>query len=93
MGVYIKDMKLPHDCDHCELRYDNCACIVTGARFDFEKSDKQRLPNCPLIEVPEPHGRLGDLDALCEGRLDNDNVFICAKIAPAVIPASEEGEA
>ena len=27
-------------------------------------SDKERMPNCPLIEVPTPHGRLGDLDEL-----------------------------
>ena len=41
------------------------------------------------VPVP-PHGRLIDADALCEGRVSNDNVVICAKCAPTIIPASEE---
>ena len=54
------------------------------------------------IEVPEPHGRLGDLDAL-PWYLANTSVkyatyedweMLCDAIAaaPTVIPASEEGE-
>ena len=54
------------------------------------------------IEVPEPHGRLGDLDAL-PWYLANTSVkyatyedweMLCDAIAEAhtVIPASEEGE-
>lgn len=35
-------------------------------------SDKERLYDCPLVEIPTPHGRLGDLDALYE-EISNGN--------------------
>ena len=58
----------------------------------FLRDSCRGAEKCPLIEVPEPHGRLIDADALCEGRVSNDNVVIYAKCAPTIIPASEEDE-
>lgn len=71
MSVLIKNMEMPTNCADCPLNYDQMACGVTGTRWwsdsmvmmNFD-SDKERLPNCPLIEIPTPHGRLGDLDEL-----------------------------
>lgn len=71
MSILIKGMEMPTNCADCTLNYDQMACGVTGTRWwsdsmvmmNFD-SDKERLPNCPLIEIPTPHGRLGDLDAL-----------------------------
>lgn len=94
MGVYIKGMEMPHDCEECKL----CVIIPVGDYQIFRKCvalNKRaeyviRRKDCPLIEVPQ-HGDLIDRDALCEGRVSNDNVSICAKAAPVIIPAEEGG--
>ena len=66
MSVLINGMEMPTNCADCPLNYDQMACAVTWTRWwsdsmviiNFD-SDKERMPNCPLIEVP-PHGRLID---------------------------------
>ena len=71
MSVLIKNMEMPTNCADCPLNYDQMACAVTWTRWwsdsmvimNFD-SDKERMPNCPLIEVPTPHGRLIDADAI-----------------------------
>ena len=71
MSVLIKGMEMPTNCAACPLNYDQMACAVTWTRWwsdsmvimNFD-SDKERMPNCPLIEVPTPHGRLIDADAI-----------------------------
>lgn len=67
MSVLINNMEMPTNCADCPLNYDQMACGVTGTRWwsdsmvimNFD-SDKERMPNCPLIEVPTPHGDLVD---------------------------------
>ena len=65
MTILIKDMKMPFTCLDCD--FHKCAggvgdfCSLTKRRqFRF----KNRPKNCPLIELPEPHGNLIDRDAL-----------------------------
>ena len=53
MAVLIKGMEMPKSCKECKF-WSITSCI---ASYQGEKS-------CPLIEVPEPHGRLIDADAL-----------------------------
>ena len=75
MSILIKDMKMPKCCSDCLLNYDQMACAVTGTRWwsdrimlmDFD-SDKERLYDCPLIEVPTPHGRLVDIKSVEDGK-------------------------
>lgn len=71
MSVLIKDMSLPSSCSDCPLNYDMMSCIITGTRWWSDRimlmgfdCDNERLYDCPLIEIPTPHGRLGDLDKL-----------------------------
>ena len=71
MGVFIKGMEMPTNCQDCPLNYDQMACIVTGTRWWSDTivlmgfdSEKERLYDCPLTEVKEPHGRLIDADKL-----------------------------
>lgn len=62
--ILIKGMEMPKNCSGCPLNCDQMMCIVTGTRWwsdtmvlmNFD-SDKERLPDCPLVEIP-PHGRL-----------------------------------
>ena len=61
MGVYIKGMEMPKSCMCCDLRaftgvYDECV-VLRKVMCGWEY--KNGFPaNCPLTEVPEPHGRL-----------------------------------
>ena len=49
------DMDMPATCYDCPFCYDLITCsLVSGEEFDFEISDEQRMPYCPLKEVPEP---------------------------------------
>ena len=83
MSLYIPGVKMPERCWDCPLCYDMMSCRITGLNWYRDTVDfsidpvDERMPNCPLIEVPE-HGRLGDLDALkryVEGfRTDDDYI-------------------
>ena len=59
MGVYNPLAEMPRSCVACDSRY-SCPLSSPTAHgiFGF------RHPECPLVEVSVPHGRLGDLDAL-----------------------------
>jgi hypothetical protein len=95
MSVLIKGMEMPKSCDDCYIA--NCPNDI--GYTDMGKCS--RHINCPIIEVPEPHGRLGDLDALKDlyhyntHDSDIDKAWTCnirrsLDNAPTVIPASEE---
>ena len=83
MSVLIKGMEMPTNCADCPLNYDQMACAVTWTRWwsdsmvimNFD-SDNERMPNCPLIEVPTPHGRLADLDKMISDFWDCDSMII-----------------
>lgn len=84
MGIYIPGMMMPKD-GYIDVRLfaDGWAHIPTDEP-PYNRAFK-------AIELP-PHGRLGDLDALCEGRVSNDPVVIHAKTADTIIPADPEKE-
>ena len=66
MGIYIKDMRMPTNCESCPCKTSNAfgglGCQATGY-IPLRKANQDRPDNCPLISVPE-HGRLIDADAL-----------------------------
>ena len=67
MSVLIKDMEIPENCGLCDLFHAespmHCTVIkghkTVGAPYGMPRPDW-----CPLVEVPEKHGRLIDADAL-----------------------------
>lgn len=76
MPVLIKGMEMPKSCDKCELMTANYGCAFVGAVGG--ESYRKRAWDCPLIEVPTPHGRLIDADEfikghcnLCDGACEN----------------------
>ena len=115
MGVYIKNMKMPKDCGSCDL-CDNdgyCYALYGDSLWDALPDGAEYFPDgwkyagCPLVEVPEPHGRLIDRDALNIGeyeREDDDtgtleislggllDLFHKVKDAPTVIEAEGSGD-
>lgn len=71
MSILIKGMQIPQSCSDCRLNYDQCACSVTGTRWWSDtmvllgfNCDEERLYDCPLVELPEHHGRLIDADEM-----------------------------
>lgn len=58
MGVYI-GMEMPKTCLECLLGsiFNGYKCRALNKTFDKYPLD-HRMDWCPLIEVPEPHGRL-----------------------------------
>ena len=70
MSYVVKGYKFPQSCRECWLVYPeglhNCSCILTEKYWEFEEEmpSKSRLPECPLVEIPTPHGRLIDADEL-----------------------------
>jgi len=68
MSVLIKGMEMPRSCDVCPMNYDFCWCmLLAGCKRvickDGFDSETMRLPDCPLIPVPD-HGDLIDRDTL-----------------------------
>ena len=85
MSILIRGMEMPKNCDECRFcvngftddapmyecavqSYENVSVLVEsgGKPFAF------RPDWCPLIEIPTPHGRLGDLDKLMTEFMDSD---------------------
>ena len=98
MSVIVKGMEMPKNCSDCPLNYDQMSCSVTGTGWwsdtmvlmDFD-SCKERLHNCPLIDIPTPHGRLIDADAIQNYNVETfGQRLLIIDTAPTVIEA--EGE-
>ena len=74
MSVFIKGMEMPYsclDCDFCSgiaipdnSYFCDCPVIHGGLNITQAIEDDVRHPDCPLVEVKTPHGRLIDADEL-----------------------------
>ena len=66
--IVIRGMEMPKSCIDCPImvnRYDTDACALQSeeANEAFESWEDMRR-NCPLVPLPEGHGRCIDADAL-----------------------------
>lgn len=70
MSVLIKGMEMPKACEWCSFISTFTTESGLGCRCEVEKFEfwdySKRQENCPLVEVPTPHGRLIDADRLLE---------------------------
>lgn len=104
MAILINGMEIPEHCMDCPFMVsrDNDDCILQSdaANESFETWEQMKA-GCPLIEVPEPHGRLIDADALRDNNSSvieinsPDGTILAIDVAiiddaPTVIPASED---
>ena len=99
MGVLIKGMKMPKNCDNCwalDDYGDYPRCLITEEQrgYNFPIREK-RMDNCPLVEIP-PHGRLIDADALNYSNTDycgNHFVYMVdIEDSPVIIESENEDD-
>ena len=98
MSVLIKGMKMPKSCIKCSfcglagIHMERLVCMFTGKSEVRELID-DRLPGCPVVALPEKHGRLIDADELVRiwtGAKFYGNIKPIVDARPTVIEA--EGE-
>lgn len=73
MSVILKGMKMPDHCWECWLMR-NLKC---GACGEIIPSTGKRN-HCPLVALPDHHGRLVDADVLIEKYWDGNSMTITA---------------
>ena len=56
MSVLVKNMEMPNVCAYCFLDASECDL---HPKVDIWR---ERHPDCPLVKIPTPHGRLIDAD-------------------------------
>ena len=71
MSVIVKGMEMPKNCYDCpfiraSFAGDYYCAKGKGDEDDLKKVYNRRMNDCPLIEIPTPHGRLIDADKLLE---------------------------
>jgi len=71
MSVLIKGMRMPSNCVACDLEeFDDCGngyrCPLIYKGYTAKIRQDGKLPKCPLVELPEKHGRLIDADKLID---------------------------
>ena len=68
MSVYIKGMKMPASCSKCFVKPACCPAIRKRLESKYQPYTwipaNYRHEDCPLVELPEVHGRLIDTDAV-----------------------------
>jgi len=97
MGVYISNMSKPKNAFECSTKInpEERMCIYTGKVFEETLSLLLDRPcdDCPIIEIPTPHGRIIDEDEIYEqphcGEC-NDATLDAINNAPTILEAEEE---
>ena len=68
MSIFINSkVHLPISCEKCPFNYADLSagiCIAADKTIDTRTYNRRRHPDCPMTELPTPHGRLIDADEL-----------------------------
>lgn len=103
--ILIRGMEMPQRCKACRFcgfggrMSELNVCMFTGE--SQPKLSQERMSKCPLVPLPEGHGRLGDLDRLFEvmgqdadrwivdevSMIETDDVLYAIQNAPTIVPA------
>lgn len=66
MSLFINSkVHLPSNCEKCPFNYADMSvgiCIAADKTIDTRTYGRKRHPDCPMTELPTPHGRLIDAD-------------------------------
>ena len=98
MSLLIKGMEMPpncFECPCCDTHYGTCKATKNQPRAGVYGIPKW----CPLVEVPTPHGRLIDADALettaidaIEEGIHAADILLDIRFAPTIVEAEGGGE-
>ena len=81
MSVIVKGMRMPEKCGLCDLFHAESpmhCTVVKGHKTVGAPYGMPRPEWCPLVELPEKHGRLIDADELFDKmRCSNWSVSFC----------------
>ena len=96
MSIILKGIDMPKSCGECEFNYNleggsyewwECVILHDDTnQFDTRRTD------CPLIEIPTPHGRLIDgdkIEAEAEQTLYGEVSYEDIANAPTILEAEE----
>ncbi len=92
MSILIKGMEMPKACEWCSFISTFTTESGLGCRCEVEKFEfwdySKRQENCPLVEVPTPHGRLIDENELLRHKYGfSQTARVIIKTTDAVIEA------
>ena len=96
MSIFINSkVHLPSSCEKCPFNYADMSvgiCMAADKTIDTRTYGRKRHPDCPLVEVLTPHGRLIDADGLKKDRINlygTTDVVLMVDIenAPTIIEA------
>ena len=63
--ILVRGMEMPKTCQICRTaKFDRIVGCEEWDRLSIAQRMYMRSETCPLVPLPEGHGRLGDLDAL-----------------------------
>ena len=99
MSLLINEnIEMPTNCRGCPL--DEFRCLRNKSDITMRSVERGRHPDCPLVEVPDGHGRLIDANALFEEiykawdiTADASDCNVLMQLindAPTIIPADKE---
>ena len=95
--ILIKNMEMPNECyktgtKHCPCFYtcDGIKHYLDNLTFaEHEDIYTGRLVGCPLVELPDNHGRIVDLDKVLDWLINEKRVFSMAMSAKLVNALSD----
>ena len=64
MSVLVRNMAMPKSCSRCEFEGGGYCFAVCKPILHVGNRTDHRHPHCPLLALPEKHGRLIDANAL-----------------------------
>ena len=84
--ILIRGMEMPTQCGNCPISTNTRRCTILWREFG---NPSKRLQDCPLVPLPEWHGRLGDLDALQDEfkKFHDGKRSMLIDTAPTIVPA------
>ena len=75
MSVVVKGMDMPENCWKCiQSGLRTAIGCMEWIKISAGRCETERAYSCPIAALPDRHGRLGDLDALCEDLLERWSV-------------------
>lgn len=108
MSILVKGIEKPKDCGVCPFKLDGWPdewemhCKLLGRQVGYFDKKSKVPKDCPIVEVPTPHGRLIDADELTDqliiipidlGYREIEDMEKIVTNAPTIIEAEEKDHA